>query len=105
MNVAEQMVVEHKRDQRFKKLDDIKFKLFGQDKFVSKNGFVENYLDSIIKYFSASKTIDYVKEAQTSEIRNQILKNQRLMEKRSSVQRNSSKKGRRTGKISTTKTS
>ena len=58
MNIAEAIVVKHTSGQRQKCIDDVKFKLLGGDKFESKNDFIENSIDSLLKHFSSAKTVD-----------------------------------------------
>jgi len=56
------MVEQKKSRIRLKKLEDIKFKLNSKDKFTSKNNFIENNINSAIKYFSANMVIDLKSE-------------------------------------------
>lgn len=58
MNVAEALVIEHKNRHRLQKLNDLKFKIFGKDQFESKNNFIENNIESSMKFFSGSHSIE-----------------------------------------------
>lgn len=52
MNVAQALVMEHKNKRRMKKYNDMRFKLFSNDKFEEKNNFIEYNIHDNIKYFS-----------------------------------------------------
>ena len=88
MDQAEKLVLKHRISHRQKKLDNLKFKLFGRDKFDSKNKYIEGQIDTLLKYFSAQSRINVQQELDFYKIRSQILTNQKLLNKKNANKSN-----------------
>ena len=78
MKMVEQRVINKKSRIRQRKLDDLKIKLLGKDKFFSKNNFIENNINSMLKYFSSLKDAD----AQAMKMHQTIFRNEQFIQKR-----------------------
>ena len=80
MTVAEKLVLKHKQRHRSQKIEDIRFKLYGDDRFENKNSYVDNNIETTLTFFTANVQGKEVDEAKT--VKSQIIRNQIRLKRR-----------------------
>jgi hypothetical protein len=77
-SLAEAVLLDYKARHRFKKFNNIMFKIHGKEKFEHRTQYIENNINHSLGYFSSFAKNNFYQE--TKVLRHRLLKNQKMIE-------------------------